>query len=686
MRLIRLILISSLLVFALVLPAIAADPEIRLHSRHFTPEPTSDVLSELHQLAGQHALVQLHQVPNARLRSELKEQGITLLKPISGKTWLAAVATASVADAAAIRWVGELAPKDKLETSVAYRDFRPHSDLGNGRRALDVGIHRDVSREIGEQAIKANGGEILDYASLTNSFIVAIDPAKAEALAQIDAINWIGEASLALKSMMNVARPAVGGDTANEAPYFVTGAGISAFVLDGGSVADGASAHPDLAGRVTVAGAAIPDIIGHPTHVSCTIAGDGTASGGKYQGMAPEAHIISSSLIPSLSLPALYDKPGNMEAAYKTAIQEHGATVSNNSIGSNLATFGSIYCDKEGDYERTAQLVDEIVNEKFGRITIVWANGNERGNDDGACGNAYNTTAPPSTAKNSIAVGAVNKEDFTMTPFSSWGPTDDGRLRPDISAPGCALDDTAITSCAGPFSFGDYTGMCGTSMACPVVTGSVALLQEYWKETTGGDPAPASTNKALVIHGSDPVGSDGPDYQFGWGILNVPATLDLVDEAIVIEDQVDQGETFSVTLEATGEPIKVTLVWTDPAGEKLAEKVLVNDLDLTIETGKAIELPWLLDPANPADEATRGQDRINPVEQVEATAGDGLVEVVVAGFEVPQGPQKFSLVLTGLVEPGTGDDDDSGDDDDDTDTDPVDGDDDDDDDDGGCGC
>lgn len=686
----------SILVLILFTPSFAADYQVRLKSRTFTPAETKNVTAELNQYAGRHVLVQLHETPNQTDRKDLANQGIHLLKSISGNTWLAGIDQKNFSQGKAplpLRWIGALEPSDKIAADIKSGNLHPHSLQEDGRRVLVVAMHRDVAERTGREVLINHGLDILDYAKTLNLFTVAAPINRVNSIAVEDAVNWIGETALPLGPLNDIARKAVGADIANEPPYSVTGQGVNAFVLDGGSVPDGASVHPDLAGRVTVAGLPIPDMIGHPSHVSCTVGGDGTASGGQYKGMAPDVQIISSSVIPGLSFPPMYDKPSNIENAYQTAIQTHGATVANNSIGSNLAQFGKLFCDKEGDYEQTAMLVDEIVGETFGRITIVWANGNERGNNDGDCGNAYYTTAPPSTAKNPIAVGAVNKDDLAMTEFSSWGPTDDGRLKPDVSAPGCASGDGGIKSCTGALSFGDYWVACGTSMACPVVTGSVALLQEYWRRQIGGDDPRASTVKALLIHGSLPVGSDGPDFKFGYGILDVPATLDLVDDAIIIEDVIDQGEIYGLTLEPTGDPIKVTLAWTDPAGGHLAEKVLVNDLDLTLSDGPGETLPWILDPENPANDAVRGENHRDPVEQVEApSGGQAVYELTVTGTEIPEGPQAFSLVITGLREvlsddddETTGDDDDVTDDDDTMDDDDVTDDGDDEDGDGCCG-
>jgi len=688
-----LIALSFIVLFSIFSIALAEDKNIRLKNRVFLPERTNDIIAGLNSFSGRHVIIQLDFTPNHPQRMALEKKGIKLLKSISGNVWLASVEKRNFADSKSpfpVRWIGQLLPSDKITKQIQQGALLPHAKYKGGRHVLDIGMHKDVTRERGDEILASVDGSVLDYAVSSNSYMVAMKTAMIETLSKIDEVMFIGEAGVSLTPTLNLAKPAVGGDLANAAPYSVTGKGITAMVLDGGTIATGANAHKDLAGRVAVAGFPMPDVIGHPTHVGCIVGGDGAASNGKYQGMAPQVDILTTSIIPELTMPPMYNAPSNIETAYKTAIQTHGVTVANNSIGSNIAQFGTIYCDKEGDYERSAQVIDSIANGLYGNITIVWANGNERENNDGACGNAYFTTAPPATAKNTITVGAVNKEDLSMTEFSSWGPVDDGRLRPDVSAPGCALNGTSIMSCAaGITGMGkSYVGFCGTSMACPVVTGGVALLQEYWaKHKSGNDPW-GSTMKALVIHGAQDVGADGPDYKFGYGTLNIPDTLDLVDNAVIVEESLDQGETYSVTLKVTGDSVKVTLVYSDAPGELLAEKVLVNDLNLTLVSDSGTEHPWILDPENPANDAVKGTNSLDPAEQVEFNPDTGVetIEVFVTAAEVPEGPQNFSLIITGLTDESGNDDDDSLDDDDSGDDDDDSGAVDDDDDDDGCGC
>ena len=668
--------------------AASAETEIRLKTRTFDPAPIGDVVRALADHAGSHAMIQLYRTPTATDREAMAADGVTLLAPLSGSVWLARVedrATYGPRALRAVRWLGAIPATDKLSTDLQARTLYPFAVHEDGQPVFSVEFFKDVTAETGRALIEQAGGEVVDYDRYTNAFVAAMTTESAVALADSDLVLAVSQPGPALTPLLDEVRPAVGADVASEEPYLATGAGITVFILDGGTIATDPNSHPDLAGRVTVAGLPVPDFIGHPTHVGCITAGTGYMSDGLYMGMAPAAGIVSSSIIPGLNLPPMYDTPGNMAGAYDVAMDQYGATVSNNSIGSNLAQFGTRFCDMEGDYEETARTVDGIALANAHRLTIVWANGNERGYADGGCGDKYNTTAPPATAKNSIAVGATNKENDAMTSFSSWGPTDDGRVRPDLSAPGCSKNGVSIISCTGPLQDGDYMGMCGTSMASPAVAGSVALIQEYWKRLKGTAPR-GDTTKALAIHGTAPAGDgDGPDYEYGYGVIDVPASLDAIDNAIIVEGYVEQGQEYRLALDPTDAQARVTLVWFDPPGERLAARTLVNDLDLSVVTEEGTVLPWVLDPAVPDQPAVRGENHRDPVEQVEFNAGALTtgVEIVVRGTEVPLGPQAFSLVIDGLVEPA-----DVGDDDDDDDD--AGGDDsasdDDDDDDSGCGC
>ena len=136
-------------------------------------------------------------------------------------------------------------------------------------------------------------------------------------------------------------------------------------------------------------------------------------------------------------------------------------------------------------------------------------------------------------------MGALNSNDDSMTGFSSWGPTDDGRMKPDVSAPGCQnTDDDGVTSTS---SSGDnnYTTKCGTSMASPTVCGLSALLLEDYRTHFAGLPDPRnSTLKALLAHSAEDLGNAGPDYQFGYGSVRIVDAIDVMRAGRFAEEEV----------------------------------------------------------------------------------------------------------------------------------------------------
>jgi hypothetical protein len=357
----------------------------------------------------------------------------------------------------------------------------------------------------------------------------------------------------------------------------------------------------------------------------------------------------------------LYSNPGDLEDDYDEAISQHGVEIANNSIGTNTAPNG-FPCDITGNYGVTANLIDTIVrgdgsNPKFTQpFRVIWANGNER--QTSRCGDTYSTTAPPAGAKNHITVGAVNSNNDSMTTFSSWGPVDDGRMKPDICAPGCqSNDDEGVTSCSSD-STTAYATHCGTSMACPTVTGCCALLLEDWKSRFPALPLPRnSTLKVLLAHTAQDLGNTGPDYQFGYGSVRIVRAIGLMRRDNFAENVLTQGGSYVRNVQMDGATdLKITLAWDDAPGSPNVNPALVNDLDLRVYAPNGTRhYPWTLNPANPSSPATRNTENVRDnIEQVfvsNAAAGTWTVEVY--GSNVPQGPQTFSVCGNGIVNVAT---------------------------------
>jgi len=197
---------------------------------------------------------------------------------------------------------------------------------------------------------------------------------------------------------------------------------------------------------------------------------------------------------------------------------------------------------------------------------------------DGGDSNGYDTLTPEASAKNNLVVGAVDDVladpygvgDIAMSGFSSWGATDDGRIKVDVVANGVDVKSTWVYD--PQTQMPQYQVMSGTSMAAPNVTGTAVLLIEHYEDLFLDRPL-AATTKGLLIHTAFDAGNTGPDYAYGWGLVDAAAAANLLTDAAgsapsswVPEDTYD-GTTCDWTLISDGSgPLKATICWTDPAG------------------------------------------------------------------------------------------------------------------------
>ncbi len=514
--------------------------------------------------------------------------------------------------------------------------------------------HADVALEDARDIVESRGAVVRRLLHSVNGMVIELPTDSMRLLAGLDILQYIEPALPLMNGVNNSNRAITQADVVQAAPYNLDGSGVNVMVYDGGYAR---ASHMDFGGRLTVRDNS--GISNHATHVSGTIGGAGTVNPA-YKGMAPGVTIQSYGFeqVGGLQPGFLYTDPGDLEADYNQAINVYGADISNNSIGTNTAPNG-FPCVWEGDYGVTASLIDAIVGGSLGQpFRVVWANGNERAS--GRCGTTYHTTAPPACAKNHITVGALNSNDDSVSWFTSWGPTDDDRLKPDISAPGCQVGgDGGVTSCSSA-SDSSYTTMCGTSMASPTVCGlSALLLQDFRVQFPGQPDFRNSTLKALLAHNAQDIEAIGPDYKTGYGSVRIQATVDFLRTGAFEESSVSQGasEIRSIAVGAGDLELKVTLAWDDVPGTPNVLPALVNDLDLRVFSPSGIRhYPWTLGGlANPASPAVRTvEDHINNIEQVLVDNPEpGLWTVEVLGFNIPAGMQVFSLVGSGAANVGT---------------------------------
>jgi len=383
-----------------------------------------------------------------------------------------------------------------------------------------------------------------------------------------------------LELMNNEARGHMGIDTVED--FFITGlngSGQTIAVGDSGLDDD----HGDFSGRVSGLDSVTPGdpstadpSDGHGTHVACTVLGSGMRSSGTYQGVAPEANLYFQAMEDD-DTGALYSIGINsmLNEAYNA-----GARIHTNSWGSPTG----------GEYTTSSEDADDRVSTwdqywQYQGMTVLFAAGNER--DDGI--------SSPGTAKNVITIGGhVNRYSGApddMYYWSSRGPTDDGRIKPDLVGPGDyvrSCKSQEASSASGSWDNNWYLEYSGTSMSTPAVAGAAVLVREYLMEIAGRPAPQAALIKALLILGAEDMGTrDIPNNNEGWGRVNlVNSLIPESDVGIFVDDRsrLSSGQVSSYSFDITrsGEPLKVVLAWSDYPGSSSSSTQLRNDLDLEI--------------------------------------------------------------------------------------------------------
>ncbi len=424
----------------------------------------------------------------------------------------------------------------------------------------------------------------------------------------------------------------------------IEGQGMTAYVWDGGPTR---ISHQEFSGQRASRGDAISALNGnsfHATHVSGTIAGSGVNATAK--GMAPQANVVTNDW--------------NSDEAEMAAAGANGALISNHSYGVPTANLAG-NADLIGKYLSDAARIDEITyNAPYYQPVFSAGNsGADNTSNDVPLGGSsnYDKLTFASVSKNAMLVAnaqdAVINSDGSLNSVSinfgsSQGPTDDYRIKPDITGNG-----TSVTS---SFDSSDnaYGTISGTSMSSPNVAGSMLLLQQYYNQING-EFMKAATVKGLAMHTADDAGPAGPDAVWGWGLMNTMKAATIIDDFIgnrIVEAVLQNGQTYSITVEAnSAEDLLASISWTDPAGQinlggaNDTTPALVNDLDIRISQGGTTFEPWKL--FGVVTNGT-GDNTVDNFERVDVTSPSGLYTITVSHKgTLVNGSQPFSLIVTG---------------------------------------
>ncbi len=427
-----------------------------------------------------------------------------------------------------------------------------------------------------------------------------------------------------------------------------TGAGVIVAVSDTGLD----TTHPAFNGKVVLfdpMGDPAIDTFGHGTHTSGTVLGSGAwrasdagiAVPGRFAGIAPGAKLVHENIFASGSSNAR----AALDNGQTGAVISSGSWANGGGYGSDARQYDGFARDSWPDGSNASSVGEQ-------GVLYFFSAGNAGGSS---------TIGNPAEGKNVIAVGATGDNKGTswdtMASFSSRGPADDNRIKPDLVTPGVDVMSTYCPTCSMPVgsqqgtSYGEQSG---TSMSCPGAAGAAAVAWQYYRDHIGSEPTPDMV-KAILINGVDEMANYpvlGPDQGFGRMNLSTsllplsnrqqiwmdrPASLSTGDERVWTYGVADSLQ-----------PFVVTLAWLDQPGDTAASPEIVNDLDLwVVGPGGQIFRGNVMDDKG-TSLANGIADNRNTVEKVKITVPTrGYYEVHVKGSNVPVGPQDFSLAIRG---------------------------------------
>ena len=553
-----------------------------------------------------------------------------------------------------------LPPDKKLTYSVRNRLFGPWNKKLTGEIGLAIWFHPSATLSEAREIVEKYGGTYEGVVKLLNVVLTTVPEEKLNNFYEIrneEAVRAIDIWPPRLQVSNDRVRKTAGVDRARAIYPNYDGRGVIAGVYDSAVVCQ----HPDFAGRLIIADDYNFYCGSHATHVAGTLGGSGAYSEEwgrsvgrdiqpfQFMGVAPGVQIVSYALGDCGEWGCLYNDPGDIEDDFGEMISLYDADMGGMSLGANVAR-NFLPCEWEGDMNLTSILIDTIVAGGLGREFIFTLSAsNERSSYYGhRCGGGYGTLSPPAPAKNAIVVGASD-EYYYPTDFTGFGPSDDGR----IVITGCILGQDVWSTIEDWYGYG-YEEMSGTSMSRPAMTGIAAIITQVFYEKYGKRPSPSLVKAIIVNNLEEAPGTPwGPDFMCGFGVMSEFSTLEAIEtvrEERFIEDDIRNGEEKNYLLVklSSAQEVRVTLAWTDKPGsierQELGLPQLINDLDLTVNGRK----PLVPNPQNPSADAVETEDHLNNVEEVIISHSNTQCYIVkVKGYNVPQGPQKFSLAFSG---------------------------------------
>lgn len=569
-------------------------------------------------------VLQFGVLPDNELKETLQSAGIILDSYLPGNAYLATIKkdfNFEVVNQFSIVSINVVPPVFKISKTLL--NYTPSADKNGGVIAVKfVKTQQKVSVE--KELQNAGAVIITTKFKIADIIFIKADKKIIQSIALLPFVTSLSLQILKDSPLNNFTRNAEGVSVLNTVGgKNLNGKGVAIGVGDNADM----STHIDISGRLIGRTSAEPTW--HGTHVAGTIGGAGNVNS-KYRGMAAKATLINQYFSDIITNAPTY-------------ITDYNMVLTNNSYHA-----AQLNCPGEGEYDILSNYVDVQLGQ-YKQLLHVVAAGNDGGLTCAAFPPFYGTVKTGwQCAKNILTVGAVNLQNYSIASFSSRGPVADGRIKPEITGNGWAVASTGTNN--------SYLFSYGTSMATPGITGALSLLYERYRQLNNGNNPSAALIKTLACNTAEDLGNAGPDYTFGFGLLNAARAVDAIENNRYFINTINNGNsnTQTITIPANTRRLKIMLYWADTAAAVNAAATLVNDLDLTVtEPGATIHKPLILNPnaLHVNDVAIEGADHTNNIEQViieNPAAGNYTINV--AGYAVPFGPQPY-IVSYELIQP-----------------------------------
>lgn len=523
------------------------------------------------------------------------------------------------------------------EKSIQYGILKPSAKLSSefnidfevekrylSKEKIPVYIHTWSSKEVTEEILNQNDITEIEWNKSGKFCTVFANKSQIESIAQYSFINFIEPKIETRTPLLNQARNLLNIHPVNaETPkgLGIQGENIKIGVWDYGLT----GFHRDIEGQFQNVENNFYNNGGtqHTTMVTSAIASKGVLRG-EYVGMAPKSKVF------------VYNFYGDIINEILSAKNNYEVYVSNHSY--NLGA--SFKCFSSYTYNTASVEIDQFLIDEPQIVTVFAA-----GNSAVACAYDYKTiVAGFQYGKNVITVGNLQNNE-TFYPGSAKGPTNDGRLKPDVMAKGSSSFVPTLGIIL-PTPTDNYTYGYGTSFASPLVAGIVGLMQETYFKKNGVMPL-SSTIKAILCNTAKDLGNKGPDFEYGFGKVDAYEAVKAIQSENFIEDSIvnQEEKTYSIQIPSGVTEAKFLITWNEIPAALQNTKVLVNDIDFEIinSEGKSI-LPLVLNPFNPAKLAEEGIDSINNIEQIVINnPSEGTYQLKVKGEKSITVNQKFSI-------------------------------------------